>query len=93
LIGRAFRVSCATTPGEEHQNPPASHRYPLSLADRLPGYCVPLVLIFVKLLAYRPALRGGLLEDDQAHLTRSDLSSLPELLRIWFDLARIIHKR
>src|ERR1043165_3000457 len=40
----------------------------------------------VTLLAYLPALRGGLLWDDNMHVTRADLQSLHGLWRIWFDL-------
>ena len=36
--------------------------------------------------AYFPALRGGLLWDDDAHLTRPELRSLSGLGRIWFEL-------
>ena len=44
-------------------------------------------LIFcATLIAYLPALRGGLLWDDAAHLTRPDLQSFHGLWRIWFDL-------
>ena len=38
------------------------------------------------LAAYLPALRGGLLWDDNMHVTRPDLQSLHGLWRIWFDL-------
>ena len=38
------------------------------------------------LLAYWPALRGGLLWDDNAHITAPHLRSLYGLWRIWFDL-------
>src|ERR1700724_1566089 len=38
------------------------------------------------LLAYWPALRGGMLWDDTSHVTRPDLRSLHGLWRIWFDL-------
>jgi protein O-mannosyl-transferase len=37
-------------------------------------------------LAYSPALRGGLLWDDIGHLTRPDLQPLAGLWRIWFEL-------
>jgi tetratricopeptide (TPR) repeat protein len=37
-------------------------------------------------IAYFPALRGGLLWDDAAHVTRLELQSLHGLWRIWFDL-------
>src|SRR5262245_44687672 len=37
-------------------------------------------------LAYLPAWNGGLLWDDQAHLTRPELRSWHGLWRIWFDL-------
>ena len=48
--------------------------------------------IFVSLLAvatfaaYQPAWNGGMLWDDQGHLTRPELRSLQGLQRIWFDL-------
>ena len=38
------------------------------------------------LLAYLPALRGGLLWDDDAHVTAAGLRSLHGLWRIWFDI-------
>jgi len=37
------------------------------------------------LLAYWPALHGGFLWDDDAHLTRLELRSLTGLARIWFE--------
>jgi tetratricopeptide (TPR) repeat protein len=44
-------------------------------------------LIFcATLVAYFPALRGGLIWDDAAHVTRSDLQSLHGLQRIWCDV-------
>src|SRR4051794_37008721 len=46
-----------------------------------------LVLIFcATLVAYLPALRGGLLWDDNMHVTQPDLQSFHGLWRIWFDL-------
>ncbi|HTB81436.1 MAG TPA: tetratricopeptide repeat protein [Opitutaceae bacterium] len=45
------------------------------------------VLVFaVTLLAYFPAIRGGFIWDDDAHVTRPDLRSLHGLGRIWFDI-------
>ena len=43
------------------------------------------LLFFATLIAYLPALRGGLLWDDDHHLTSPDLQSLHGLWRIWFD--------
>ena len=43
------------------------------------------VLLAALLLAYFPALRGGLLWDDDAHVTRLALRSLHGLWRIWFE--------
>ena len=37
-------------------------------------------------LAYLPALHGGMLWDDDAHVTRADLRSLHGLLRIWMEV-------
>jgi len=45
-----------------------------------------LLLFGLTLLAYLPALRGGFLWDDDAHVTRPDLQSLAGLGRIWFDV-------
>jgi tetratricopeptide (TPR) repeat protein len=43
--------------------------------------------IFVLLLiAYLPALNGGLVWDDEAHITTAELQSWHSLWRIWFDL-------
>jgi len=43
------------------------------------------LLFFATLIAYLPALRGGLLWDDDHHLTSPDLQSFHGLWRIWFD--------
>jgi tetratricopeptide (TPR) repeat protein len=43
-------------------------------------------MLCATLVAYLPALRGGLLWDDNMHVTRADLQSLHGLWRIWFDL-------
>jgi tetratricopeptide (TPR) repeat protein len=45
-----------------------------------------LVIGVVTLLAYLPAWHGGMVWDDDAHLTRSDLRSAEGLRRIWFDV-------
>jgi tetratricopeptide (TPR) repeat protein len=44
------------------------------------------LLAATALLAYFPALRGGLLWDDDAHITRPELRSLAGLGRIWGEL-------
>jgi tetratricopeptide (TPR) repeat protein len=43
-------------------------------------------LLLVTLVAYHPAWHGGLLWDDNAHLTRPELRSLAGLWRIWFEI-------
>ena len=45
-----------------------------------------LALISATLLAYLPSLAGGVLWDDDAHLTRPAIQSIHGLWRIWFDL-------
>ena len=42
--------------------------------------------LLVTLVAYYPAWHGGLLWDDDAHITRVDLRSFEGLWRIWFDV-------
>jgi tetratricopeptide (TPR) repeat protein len=44
------------------------------------------LLLVASLFAYLPALTGGLVWDDNMHVTRLDLQSLHGLWRIWFDL-------
>jgi len=44
------------------------------------------LMLCATLVAYLPALRGGLLWDDNMHVTRADLQYLHGLWRIWFDL-------
>src|ERR1700689_2769405 len=55
---------------------------------RRPGYtCAVALLLPVAVgAAYWPALRGGLLWDDDAHVTRPELQSLAGLRRIWFEV-------
>ena len=43
-------------------------------------------LVVVVLLVYQPAWQGGLIWDDDAHVTRPDLRSWQGLCRIWFDV-------
>ncbi|MGD9635322.1 MAG: tetratricopeptide repeat protein, partial [Pirellulales bacterium] len=38
------------------------------------------------IVAYLPAMQGGILWDDDAHITREDLRSADGLRRIWFEL-------
>lgn len=40
----------------------------------------------ITVVAYLPALQGGLIWDDDAHVTRPELRSAEGLYRIWFDL-------
>lgn len=43
-------------------------------------------LFIITLLAYMPAWHGGILWDDDAHVTRSALRSAEGLWRVWFDV-------
>jgi len=43
-------------------------------------------LLLVTLAAYHPAWHGGMVWDDDAHVTRQDLRSTEGLSRIWFNL-------
>src|ERR1700675_4985684 len=44
------------------------------------------LLLLVTVIAYTPALNGGLLWDDDQHVTKPALQSFHGLWRIWFDL-------
>jgi Flp pilus assembly protein TadD len=52
----------------------------------LPAHWICALVFFVTLLAYFPALQGGFIWDDAAHVTRRDLQSLHGLKHIWFDV-------
>jgi tetratricopeptide (TPR) repeat protein len=65
-----------------HPAPPA-HTLPPPSWRR--GLFVALGFAFVLLAVYWPALHGGLVWDDDAHLTRADLRPLAGLERIWFE--------
>jgi len=47
------------------------------------------LMLCATLVAHLPALRGGLLWDDNMHVTRADLRSLHGLWRIWSDLGAL----
>ena len=44
------------------------------------------LLLALTLIAYWPSIHGGILWDDEAHVTRPDLRSVGGLGRIWFEL-------
>jgi len=48
-----------------------------------PGMCA--AILFVTLAVYLPAIRGGFIWDDNAHVTRPDLLPVGGLWRIWFE--------
>jgi len=57
-----------------------------SSTDRVQSWA-PAVAVFVLVLAcYWPALTGGMVWDDEAHVTRPDLRSLAGLRQIWTDV-------
>lgn len=45
-----------------------------------------MLLVCATLVAYLPAIRGGLLWDDAGHVTKPELRTLNGLRRIWFEL-------
>ncbi len=61
---------------------PMSPRLPRCTRDLLLGF----LLVCTVVVAYFPAIDGGLLWDDAAHVTKPELRSLLGLARIWFDL-------
>jgi tetratricopeptide (TPR) repeat protein len=56
------------------------------MTARLSAFWAATLLFVVTLLAYLPAMRGGLVWDDDAHVTRPDLRSVHGLERIWFEV-------
>lgn len=55
-------------------------------ARHLNTWGMPLAILVLVLAAYWPALHGGLLWDDPAHIPRRDLRSWSGLARIWTDV-------
>src|SRR5664280_1823186 len=55
-------------------------------SDRWKTWGIVALICGLVLLCYWPALQGGLVWDDHAHVTRPDLRSWAGLHRIWFDL-------
>jgi len=56
------------------------------LLGRTPPWALSALVFLVVLGSYWPCLRGGLLWDDAAHVTRADLRPLGGLFRIWANL-------
>jgi hypothetical protein len=54
-------------------------------SSRLRDLAAGVLLLVSILVVYFPALHGGLVWDDDGHVTRRDLQSLHGLWRIWFD--------
>ena len=66
-------------------NPPALR--PVRAAWSEPGaLALAVILLAAVVFAYFPALLGGFLWDDDAHVTRAQLRSLHGLWRIWFEV-------
>lgn len=63
--------------------PPASRAAPAIATSW--GWLAWLGLAALCVLAYSPALQGGFLWDDNAHVTQPELRSLGGLARIWFE--------
>jgi hypothetical protein len=59
---------------------------PRSKRGSIPEPAIWVLLFCATLIAYWPSLNGGLIWDDDGHLTKLDLQSLHGLWRIWFEL-------
>ena len=54
--------------------------------DAVNGWLAVCLIFVLTIVTYLPVMRGDLLWDDQAHITREDLRSADGLRRIWFEL-------
>lgn len=72
----------------KHERPHRNRaiRQPLSPGTKLRDTATYAAIFLAALLAYWPALRGGVLWDDGSHITSPALQSLHGLWRIWFEL-------
>jgi protein O-mannosyl-transferase len=66
--------------------PTAARRVEIRAQGGFRAASVFFLLVAMTILAYLPAMRGGFLWDDDAHVTKPELQSLSGLYRIWFDL-------
>ncbi len=80
---RAGRTSAATR--EQLRAEAPRPQAPNSGKRALKSLALGLALFAVTLAAYWPALHGGLLWDDDKHITRQELRSVDGLRRIWFE--------
>jgi Flp pilus assembly protein TadD len=63
------------------------HEAEIAMLHRKFRFLIPCVFLFAAtVLAYLPAMRGGFVWDDDAHVTRPELRSLSGLREIWFRL-------
>jgi len=82
MSSKQRRISASRRAPKSPQQSPNSNSTAIRFSDLAPW-----AMIFcATLAAYLPALRGGLLWDDDGHLTKPGLQSLHGLWRIWFDL-------
>jgi tetratricopeptide (TPR) repeat protein len=87
--GPSTTVGRRSIPGAGTNLPASKNRATLSQRLAAVGFrnlAYGVLLLLVTVIAYRPALNGGLLWDDDAHVTMPELQSLHGLWRIWFDL-------
>jgi tetratricopeptide (TPR) repeat protein len=54
--------------------------------ERWRRVAMPALIVAATFVVYLPAVRGGLIWDDTAHVTRPELRSLPGLWRIWTEI-------
>jgi tetratricopeptide (TPR) repeat protein len=84
MSSRKRNTSNQIRPPAKRPTPPGKHH----IETTLDGKSLLLVsaLLLATLLAYYPAWHGGMLWDDNAHITTPELRSADGLWRIWFDL-------
>ncbi|MEO6005858.1 MAG: tetratricopeptide repeat protein [Opitutus sp.] len=72
--------------GSVNRNAPAPTAEPVLVGHGLNSWLMAAVILALVIASYAPAIRGGLVWDDAAHVTRPDLQSWAGLGRIWSDL-------
>jgi len=83
---QARMATSAKAPAAGRPLPSPGSNTPAARWGSLPDVGLVVLLFSTVFLAYLPALNGGVLWDDDAHLTKPALRSLHGLWRIWFDL-------
>lgn len=86
MKARTDSASGSGTPRQTGSHSPKSRVSASQPTSDVGRWLLLVALLLAALAAYQPAWHGGMLWDDEAHVTKAGLRSLDGLRRIWFEL-------